>query len=166
MIGEIEALQRENDRFNSELTELGVKVARGSMMTAEAKKRARDASFARDDRVILIRVLEGAKGELSRKYEALMRPNPTSNLIPPVAAEQQARSASLHQQVIFWELLERFRQTGDQGNDEQNMLSQAHRCRFTEEEREEADQAYRQVRKELGLFHYFSCRQVGGVIKR
>ena len=95
----------------------------------------------------------------------------TREVVDPVTgrlplADSNDQSAKVHQQLMFWELMQRYRETEESANQvDHDLRNQAHRCRFSEEELDEAELIFREVLKGRGEFCDFSSRQIGRYIK-
>lgn len=158
----MEALQREIEQIDHDLTTLAIQVARGDATMDEVMKRALETDLAKRGKEIEKEILRRGRSILVRKHELFNVLNPKTGQFP--LAEANARDAKFRQQLIFWDLMNKYLETGS-GQDDHDLKNQAHRCRFTTEELEEADRLYRAVRKERGEFFNFSSRQIGGYEK-
>lgn len=159
---QIQSLEGEIKRLDLNIQGLGAQWAREEITFETAKLKASEIAKSRSDKALAIQLLRGGRPVLEKRQASLIEPDPMTGQSP--FAKASAIDAMLNQQILFWELLEKYRATGD-GKVEREMLNKANYCKFTEDERDKADQMYRQVREELGLFCNFSSRQVGGYQK-
>lgn len=159
---QIQSLESEIKRLDLDISGLGTRWARDEFTFETAKLKGAALIKTKDDKALTMQLLKGGRVVLAKRLESLTGLDPVTGQQP--LAEVMTLDGKLNQQLLFWELMEKYLETGD-NNVEHEMMNKANFCRFTEEERDKADQLYRQVRQERGLFHDFSCRQIGGYQK-
>ena len=159
---QIQNLENEIKRLDMDVSGLGMRWAREEFTFETAKLKGAALIKTKDDKALMVQLLKGGRTVLAKRLASLTGPDPMTGQQP--LANEMALDAKLNQQVLFWELMARYLEAGD-NNSEHEMKNKVSYCRFTPEELEEAEQVYRQVRKELGLFHDFSSHQIGGYQK-
>ena len=158
----METLQKEIEQIDHDLTTLAIQVAKGDATMDEVMKRALETDLAKREKEMAKEILRRGRPILVRKHELFNVQNSMTGQFP--LTETNARDAKFSQQLIFWDLMNKYLETGS-GQDHHDLKNQAHRCRFTTEEVDEADRLYRAVRKERGEFYNFSSRQLGAYDK-
>ena len=161
---EIKAAEAEIRRLDLLVTGQAARLARGETTMEEAKKKALGLESAKREKEVERDLLTRSRPLLVRKADSFSAKDPVAGRLP--LADSNDRAAKVHQQLIFWELLQKYRETEGSANQvDHDLRNQAHRCRFSEEELDEAELIFREVLKGRGEFCDFSSRQIGGYIK-
>lgn len=159
--GQIKSLEAEINRLDLDISGLGARWGRDEITMDEAQAKAALLAETKNISTLKLQILRGGRGVLAKRLESIVGANQIGQR--PLA-EEMAMDATLNQRLLFWELMEKYLETGS-NNDQHYLMNKANYCRFSEEERDAADQIYRHVRKERGLFCDFSSRQIGGYQK-
>jgi hypothetical protein len=143
-------------QMDKQLEALGAKCVRLGQPLESARAEGQRLIEKRNSDELSLKLLRGARSVHARRHESFNNPQ--------AMQDENRQSVMLMARVDFWGLLERYLETGAESH-EAEAKKKVFWCRFNEKELDRAEQLYRGIRKERGLFCNFSSRQIGGYEK-